>query len=150
MKTEHTVMAAKGELILQKISFLEKDIELHKQILVSIPEGREEEMEKVIRTIAELKGKVEELKASIAEVDPEMFDQVRKLEKATAEFSRLAAEKQFETVVTLDHSHECFLDLTDGSRLECLVKARERSGDWLVLTLGGEVRQVEKKDLQDE
>lgn len=143
-------MAAKGELILQKISFLEKDIELHKQILASIPTGQEEEMEKVIKTIAELKEKIEGLKASIEEADPEMFAQVQKLEKATAKFREIAAEKQFETVVTLDQSRECYLDLTDGSRLECLVKAREGSGDWTVLTLDGEVRQLARNDVQAE
>lgn len=140
-------MTAKGELILQKISFLEKDIELHKNILASIPAGQEKEMENVIKTIVGLKEKVNGLKASIEKEDPEMFLQVQKLEKGTAKFKELAEQKQFEVVITLDQSRECFLDLSDGSRLECLVKAREKSGDWTVLTFDGEVGFYAAKDV---
>lgn len=131
-------MATQTEQILQKISFLEKDMELHRNILAAIPTGKEDEVEDVLRRIVEIKGKIEGLKHSLAEVDPEMHEQIKKLEKATSAFKKIASERQFQEVVSLDHSHECFLDLVDGRRLECLVKARDLAGNWVVISLEGD------------
>jgi hypothetical protein len=137
MKMSKTV-----DQILQKISFLEKDMELHKSILASIPEGKEDEMREVIGTMAELKKKIEMEKESIKDVDPEMYKQIQKMEVASARFREIAAEKEFQTVVTLDQSRECYIDLRDGDRLECLVKAQDKDGGWTILTIDGETMEL--------
>jgi hypothetical protein len=135
-------MSRTVEQILQKISFLEKDMELHKNILASIPEGKESEMEEVIGTMVELKKKIEIEKESINDVDPEMYEQIQKMEKASARFREIAAEKEFQAIVTLDHARECYVDLEGGERLECLVKAQDKDGDWTVLTVDGETLEL--------
>lgn len=135
-------MSITVEQILQKISFLEKDMELHKTILASIPEGKEEEMEEVIGTIVELKKKIEVEKESIQDVDPEMYEQIQKMELASAKFREIAAKKEFQTVLTLDHSRECYIDIKGGERVECLVKAQDKDGDWTVLTIDGEIMEL--------
>lgn len=137
MKMSQTV-----EQILQKISFLEKDMELHKSILASIPAGKEDEMEEVIGTIVELKKKIETEKESIKDVDPEMYEQIQKMETASQRFREIAEQKEFQTIVTLDHSRECYIDLKGGERLECLVKAQDKDGDWTVLTVDGETLEL--------
>ena len=98
-------------------------------------------MEEVIRTIAELKKRADDLKRSIEEVDAEVHGRVIKLEKASEEFRKLTASKNLTEVVSLDHHKECLVKLTDGTELECLVKALADDGIWTVLTLDGDVRQ---------
>lgn len=135
-------MGQKANNILQKIDFLEKDMELQKQILFSIPEEDKEEAEAVLKTIASLKEQILELKRSIREVDPEAYERVMALEKATAEFKRIAAEKKFVAVATLDQHRECSVTLQDGTVLECLVTAQTENGDWTLLTLDGELMEL--------
>ncbi|WP_163339098.1 hypothetical protein [Desulfopila sp. IMCC35008] len=135
-------MSQTVEQILQKISFLEKDMELHKSILASIPAGKEAEMEEVIKTIVELKNKIETAKESIKDADPAMYEQIQKMEEASKRFRDIAETKEFQTVVTLDHSRECYVDLKSGKRLECLVKAQDKDGGWTVLTVGGETMEL--------
>lgn len=140
-------MDTSAEQILQKISFIEKDIELHKSILLSIPKGKEDEMEEVVRTIAELKTRADALKRSIAEVDPEVYQRVVKLEQSSEEFRKLTENKNLTTVISLDHHKECLLKLKDGTRLECLVKALADDGIWTVLTIDGDTRQFDAKEV---
>lgn len=140
-------MHQKAEQILQKIGFIERDIELHKNILASIPEGQEKEMEDVIRKIVEMKERVEELKLSINEIDPEVYDRVQKLEAATIEFQQMAAGRNLARVDTLDQNPECSISLKSGMRVECLVKAQDDKGCWLILTVEGDVRQYQMDEV---
>lgn len=132
-------MSEKVEQILQKIHFIERDIELHKNILMSIPKDQEKEMERVIGEIIRLKERVAGLKGSIAEVDPEVHAMVLRLEDGTKKFQELAQEKDFRQVYTLDQLGECVINLVDGSQIECLVKALDARGGWVGLTRDGEV-----------
>ena len=142
-------MSEKVEQVLQKIHFIERDIELHKNILVTIPEDQQEEMEKVIREIVRMNERVDELKRSIAELDPAVHAHILKLEEGTRKFQELAATKNFQQVVTLDQSGECRVDLVDGTQVECLVKALDDRGGWTGLTHDGEVMEFSAAEVMD-
>ena len=134
-------MSARLHAIYQKIHFLERDIELHKHILATIPSGNRREMEETIGKIADMKRQLTELKGSIATVDPDEYGRLQKLEAETARFKTLAAEQPLQEVYTLDQCRVCSLRLADGSELNCLVAARREDGGWLVLSLAGECRE---------
>jgi hypothetical protein len=44
-------------------------------------------------------------------------------------------------VDTPDESGTCTITLIDGTNVDCLVAARDENGDWMVLTLEGEIKQ---------
>lgn len=132
-------MSEKVEQVLQKIHFIERDIELHKNILMSIPQEQGGEMERVISEIARMKERVAELKRSIAEIDPTVYSQVVELEKGVKKFQELASSRHFLQVYTLDQLGECVINLVDGAQVECLVKAVDGHGCWVGLTHAGEV-----------
>ena len=134
-------MKGNVEAIIQKITFIETDIELQKQILASIPEGREDEVRTVLEKIVGLKEKVKTLKASIKEIDPAEYERIATLEKAADKFKEISKGKTFTRVITLDHNRECTLRLADDTDLECLVMAEDEKGNWTVLTMAGETRE---------
>lgn len=127
--------------ILQQINFIETDIDLQKQILFSIPSDQKDEMEKVLKKIAGQKQQIQDLRKMIQEIDPEEYNRIIAIEQATEKFRILAAEKKFEKVQTLNEEGECFITLNDGTRLDCLVAAKDDGGNWTVLTLEGETRE---------
>ncbi len=142
-------MGEKVEQVLQKIGFIERDIELHKNILVAIPQDQGEEIEKTIRKIVQMKERVEELKRSIAEIDPAVHQHILKLEEGTRKFQELAATRTFQYVVTLDQAGECVINLIDGTQVECLVKALDDKGNWTALTHDGEVQEYGTEEVMD-
>jgi hypothetical protein len=129
------------ENILQKISLIEMDMELHKQILFSIPSDQKDEMEKVMQTIALQKQQVQDLRQKIKRVDQSAYDQILAIEKGTEDFKAMAAGKQFSRVDTPDDTGACSITLHDGTNLDCLVAAREENGNWMILTREGNIRQ---------
>lgn len=144
-----TEAAMQVEQVLQKISFMEKDIELHKNILVSLKEHQNDEMEEVIRKIVEMKERVDELKKSIAEIDPDVHGQIMKLEEGTAKFKNTVEARNLHQVVTLDQAGECRIDLLDGRQFECLVKALDDAGNWIGLTHDGEVLEFAAEEVME-
>ncbi len=126
--------------LLQQINFIETDVDLQKQILFSLPSDQKEEMENVLTKIAAHKKKIQDLRKIIQEIDPEEYNRIIAIEQATEQFKALAAEKNFETVRTLNDAGECFITLNDGTRLDCLVAAKDDAGTWTVLTLDGETK----------
>ena len=142
-------MSEKVEQILQKIHFIERDIELHKNILMSLAEDQHDEMERVVREIARMKERVADLKGSIAEIAPEVHAQVMLLEEGTKKFQELARGKKFQQVYTLDQLGECVINLIDGSQIECLVKALDERGGWAGLTVNGEVVEYGCEEVMD-
>lgn len=142
-------MSEKVEQVLQKIHFIERDIELHKNILVAISQDQQEEIEKTIREIVRMNERVAELKRSIAELDPVVHAHILKLEDGTRKFQELGMTKNFQQFVTLNQSNECRLDLVDGTRVECLVKALDDRGGWTGLTHDGEVVEYSAEEVMD-
>ncbi|MDR3090507.1 MAG: hypothetical protein LBU39_11945 [Desulfobulbaceae bacterium] len=134
-------MSARLHAVYQRIHFLERDLELHKQILATIPTGNRRELQDTIGKIADLKRQLAELKDSIAVIDPDEYQRLQKLEGETARFKELAGQSQLREVYTLDQRRVCALLLADGAELDCLVAAKREDGSWLVLSLAGECRE---------
>jgi hypothetical protein len=101
-------------------------------------------MEKVMQTISEQKQQIQDLRREIKRLDPDAFDRIIAIEKGTEMFRTLAQDKQFERVDTPDDSNACKITLSDGTDVDCLVAAREKNGDWMILTRDGEVKQFPK------
>jgi hypothetical protein len=134
-------MSARLHAVYQKIHLVERDLELHRQILATIPSGNRGEIEETIGKIAALKRQLTELKESIASIDPDEYQRLQKLEGETARFKELAGQQPLKEVYTLDQCRVCALRLADGSEVDCLVAARREDDGWLVLTLAGECRE---------
>jgi hypothetical protein len=137
-------MHAQVETILKKISCIEMDMELHKQILFSIPADQKHEMEKVIQTIAAQKQQVQDLRKEIKRLDESAYTRILAIEKGTETFRTLARDRQFVRVDTPDENGTCNIILEDDTCVDCLVAAREDNGNWMILTREGEVRQFPK------
>jgi hypothetical protein len=67
--------------LLQKINFIETDMDLHKQILVSIPSENKAEIETVIKKIAAQKDQINDLRLRIKDVDENEYNKIIAIEK---------------------------------------------------------------------
>ncbi|MBC2705702.1 hypothetical protein [Desulfobacula sp.] len=134
-------MSAKIKGILQKINFIETDMELHKQILVSVPADDKTEMETIISKIADQKQQINELRQQIKKIDKDEYNRIITIERAAEIFRQISKDKKFVQVNTLNESGVCFITFNDGTRLDCLVTAKEENGNWTVLTLEGETKE---------
>lgn len=134
-------MHAQVETILKKISFIEMDMELHKQILFSIPSDQKDEMEKVMQTIAAQKQQVQDLRKQIKHLDESAYTRILAIEKGTKTFRDLARDREFVRVDTPDENGDCQITLTDDTCVDCLVAAQEDNGNWMIMTREGAVRQ---------
>ncbi|SLM29044.1 conserved hypothetical protein [Desulfamplus magnetovallimortis] len=126
--------------ILKKINYIEADMEIHRQIIFSIPSDNKQEIENTLRLISQKKDQVAKLRTQIKEIDPEEFERIVRFEEASAKFKKLASEKKFKEIIALSESQECILKLKNNDSLPCLVKAKDESGEWTVLTFDGEIR----------
>lgn len=134
-------MSAEVKSLLQKINFVEIDMEMQKQILFSIPTDNKIEIEKRIDKIADLKKQIADLRQEIKNIDKNEYDKIIAIEKGTKKFQALSRDKKFVRVNTLNESGECFITLNDGTRMDCLVAAKEENGNFTILTLEGEARE---------
>ncbi|MFA5903438.1 MAG: hypothetical protein WC836_05845 [Desulfobacula sp.] len=127
--------------LLQRINFIEADMDIQKQILVSIPSDNKKDIEAVIRIIADRKADIDILRLEIKNTDEAEYNRIIAIEEAAETFRRISRDKTFVFVNTLNESGVCFITLNDGTRLDCLVTAKEENGSWTVLTLDGETKQ---------
>lgn len=134
-------MSATVKGLLQKINLIEADMELHKQILHSIPAEEKDQMEAVIRKIADQKLQIDELRLAIKREDEEEYNKILAIEAAAKAFQQIAADKKFIQVQTLNETGECYILLNDDTRIDCLVAAKEENGNWTVLTLDGQTKE---------
>lgn len=132
-------MSQRVQDLLKKINYIEADLEIHKQILFSIPSAERSEMEQVMKVIAEKKEMVNDLRDQIRFADPIEFERIVSFENAAAEFKKIAAEKKFREVFTLNGNESCTISLKNGSTVECLVKAQDQTGEWTILTLDAKI-----------
>ncbi|MFH1153398.1 MAG: hypothetical protein V1793_06255 [Pseudomonadota bacterium] len=140
-------MKQKATDLLKKISYIEADIEIQKQILFSIPSNETEEMRKRLEVIAEKKGMIQTLRESIKEVDPEAHERILLFETAVTRFKKLAVGKRFVSVTTLAESNPCSITLSKDRTIDCLVKALDEDGNWTVFSLDGDVHEFKKEDI---
>lgn len=134
-------MSSEVKGLLQKINFIETDMELHKQILTSIPSKDSDQMEEVVKKIAAQKNQINDLRKQIQQIDPEEYNKIIAIEKATRDFQQIASNKKLVLVNTLNETGECFITLNDDTRIDCLVAAKEENGNWIVMTVDGETKE---------
>jgi hypothetical protein len=135
--------------LLKKITYIEADIEIQKQILFSIPSNEQKEMECVLRTIAAKKDEIIVLRREIQEISPEEHEKIMLLENTIAAFKKLASEKKFKSIKGMNGIEECCISLKQGDQIHCLVKACDEDGDWTVITMKGELRQFSQNDVNE-
>jgi len=133
-------MSNTAQDILRKINYIEVDMDIQKQILVSIPSTEKQEMEKVLKVIAGQKEEINALRQEIKAAAPEEYERILIFEKSAQEFKALAAEKQFKEISAFDGTTPCIISLKDGTKMDCLVKAQDDSGDWTAMTLDGSIQ----------
>ncbi len=134
-------MSTSVKTLLQRINFIETDMELHKQILLSTPSDNKEEMKTIINKIAEQKKQILELRLQIKKTNRAEYDKILAIEQAAETFKQISENKKFVSVNTLNESGECYITLNNGTRVECLVTAREENGNYTILTLDGETKE---------
>ena len=134
-------MSAEIKGLLQKINFIETDMNLHKQILISIPSDNKTEIETIIKKIADQKKQISELRQQIKKIDENEYNKIITIEKSAERFRQISKDKKFVQVNTLNESGVCFITFNDGTRIDCLVAAKEENGNWTVLTLEGETKE---------
>jgi len=132
---------AKIKELLQTINFVETDMELQKQILFSIPSDNQKEIKKHIENIAGLKQQITDLRQKIKKIDKNEYDKIITIENGTKKFQELSQNKKYVHVTTLNETGECFITLNDGTRIDCLVAAKEENENWTILTLEGEAKE---------
>ncbi len=133
--------AAEVKALLQKINFVEHDMELHKQILLSIPSDNKEEIQNTIEKIADQKKQINDLKLEIKKIDKSEYEKIIAIEKGSETFRQLSKDKKFVLVNTLNESGECSVTLNNDTRIDCLVAAKEENGNWTILTIDGETKE---------
>lgn len=133
-------MTATVQDLLKKINYIEADLEIHKQILFSIPSAESAAIEKTIHLIAGKRAEIEDLREQIKAVDPEEYRRILNLEKVVSEFKNLATTKGFTSIIGKNVDEPCTLRLKEGSLIDCLVKACDSAGSWTVITLDGQLR----------
>ena len=116
-------------------------MELHKQILVSISPDDKAQMESIIKKIADLKQQINELRSKIKTIDENEYNKIIAIEKAAMTFRKISRDRKYVQVNTLNESGQCFITLNDGTRIDCLVAAKEENGNWTILTLEGKTRE---------
>lgn len=135
--------------LLKKINFIEADLEIQKQILFSIPSAETEEMEKVVKVIANMKHEIDGLRHQIKQLDPEEFERILVFEKAVNTFKKLATEKGFQSVVGRSNEDECVLKLKNSPQLDCLLKACDSDGNWTVVTMTGNIEEFSGNEVDE-
>ncbi len=131
-----------SEDLLRKISYIEADLDIQRQILLAIPAGQTEEMEKTIATIAARKGEIQALRDQIRTLDPDAHARIVAFELASAQFRQLVSSGGYTQVVCgFDGGEAGRHTLSNGSSIPCLLKAFDGSGNWVVITTDGQILQ---------
>lgn len=133
--------------VMQRITFLEKDLELQKHILRATPTGEEEQNRDVLVTITTIEEKLEACRQEIKALDPEEYNRMIRFEEAAAAFKERAKGREFVTVVDLNTHAECCLQTVEGRSIDCLVKAQDSQGEWLIMTVDGDVMTFSSKQV---
>ena len=135
--------------ILRKIQYIEVDIEIQKQILHTTPGQEEGEIRDVIQKIADSKEEINRLRFQIEEISPQEYQQIQALEKAAATFNSITSQDSFTIVESMSTNPNCSITYRTGNTCPCLVKASDKSGNWVIITPEGEIRHLKSQELAD-
>lgn len=135
--------------LLKKITYIEADIEIQKQILFSIPSDDRTEIEHVIKIIAARKDEINTLRLELQSVSPTEHQNIVTLENALAEFKEIASRRKFASIIVKDINEECFLSFKNKGKIPCLVKACDENGGWTIITMEGTIQQFSEVDVDE-
>ena len=135
--------------LLKKITYIEADIEIHKQILFSLPSNDKKEIESVLKKIAAQKEEIRILRSELQVVSPEEHQNITIIETAVTAFKKIASEKKFKSITIMEINEECCLHLKNEPKIPCLVKACDEDDGWTIITVGGEIRHFLKVDVDE-
>ncbi|HKJ63825.1 MAG TPA: hypothetical protein VJ969_00365 [Desulfopila sp.] len=135
--------------ILKKLSYIETEMEVQKQILHSIPSEQTAEIERTLHKIAKAKNDIAALRKEFEEKSPEEYRKLMNIENGVNAFNSLIQKKQFSRIENLATAPDCSLTEKSGSRHRCLVKAVDASGNWTIVTLDGELLTFNKSDVEE-
>lgn len=135
--------------LLKKITYIEADIEIQKQILFALTSNESKEIERVVKIIAAKKEEINILRLQIREISPEEDDKIMALENTVTAFKKLASEKKFKLIEAINSTGDCYLSLKQGEQIHCLVKACDEDGEWTVITMQGELRHFSRNDVDE-
>jgi len=135
--------------LLKRINYLEAEIELQKQILFSRPSQKKDEIEEALQTIADKKNEIIKLRDQIKEIDPQEYDQILLFEKAVEDFRELAAKRNYQSIVGRNVGEGCSLELTNGTTIECLIKACDQDSNWTIITMQGKIHNYPAADVAE-
>lgn len=140
-------MATTTHNLLHKISYIEADIEIQKQILFSLSDDNKQEIEKIIKNIAESKKEIQRLRDEIEKISPDEHQRILKIEKSVEKFKAIAAEKKFSTINNMASGDNCSLKLSDGKTVNCLVRAKDDHGNYTAITIDGELVNISAEEV---
>jgi len=135
--------------LLKKITYIEADIEIQKQILFSIPSDKQKEMEHVIKIIAAQKEEIKLLRLELQSISPEEHQNIMTLENAVAAFKKIASEKKFKSIDIMKINEEFCLHLKNQPKIHCLVKACDEDGGWTIISIDGEIQHFPQVDVDE-
>lgn len=128
------------ENILKKITYIEAEMEIQKQILHSLPSDNVEDMKEVIQKIAKAKEEIATLRNQLEQESPDEFHKLHAIEQAVASFNQLAETTKFIQVESVTTNPACSVTDRQGNSYDCLVKACDESGNWVIITQEGKIR----------
>ena len=135
--------------ILKKITYIEAEIEIQKQILYSIPDDQRGDIEGVLKTIKQAKDDIQQLRNQIAEISPQEHQKLLAIEKAVTLFKEIASKKQFTKIESMSSHPDCSITLKNGEKLPCLARACDADGNWTIITDNGEIRHLSATEVID-
>lgn len=133
--------------LLRKINLIEADLQIQRQILVSIPSKQTKDIEDCIRTIAEKQNEIKDLRKEIQRIDPVQHQRIVRFEEATIAFRDLAKERNFTKINGQNDQGLCSLTLVNGQTIDCLVIACDALGDWAAIDHNGTIREFSAKEV---
>ena len=135
--------------LLRKITYIEADIEIHKQILFSVSSSDHNEMERVLKIIAARKEEIKTLRLKLRAISPEEHQNIAIIENAVIAFKKIASEKKFKSITVMKINEECCLHLKNQPKIPCLIKACDEDEGWTIITVGGEIQYFPKVDVNE-
>ncbi len=135
--------------ILKKINYIEADLEIHKQILFSTPSSDTEELERIVAEIASKKEQINALRLKIQEISPEEYNNILVLENAVTAFREIAGKRELKFIKEKKIDEDCLLALKNNTQIPCLVKACDKDGEWIIITIKGEIKQYSQTEVEE-
>ncbi len=72
------------------------------------------------------------------------YGKIIKLEHAVASIKKMASEEEFASIEGMDGQNTCHIHLKDSQKIQCLIKAIQKDGTHIIITMDGDVEKYSK------